>query len=78
MNQRTVNSNTSREIEISPYDIHEGLKVVLVDEKQAPIAWYEFDSRQLENVGIIKYAASSVRIRFEGIKPTMISELVAE
>lgn len=50
MNQRTVNSNTSGEIEISPYDIHEGLKVVLVDEKQAPIAWYEFDSRQLENV----------------------------
>lgn len=78
MNQRTVNSNTSGEIEISPCYIQEGLKVVLVDEKQAPVAWYEFDSRQLENVGILQYTANSVRIKFEGIKPSMISELVAE
>jgi len=78
MNQRTVNCNTSGELAILPCDIHEGIKIVLLDEKQAPIAWYEFDSRQLENDGIIKFAANSVRIKFEGVKPSMISELVAE
>ena len=78
MNQRTVNCNTSGELTILPCDIHEGIKIVLLDEKQAPVAWYEFDSRQLENAGIIKYAANSVRIKFEGIKPSMVSELVAE
>ena len=78
MNQRIVYCNTLGEIEISPCDIHDGLKVVLVDDKQAPIAGYEFDSRLLESIGIIKYRANSVRIKFEGIKPSMISELVAE
>lgn len=78
MNQRTVNCNTSGEIMIFPYDIRENLKIILVDEKQAPVAWYEFDNNQLDNVSIIKYKANSVRIMFEEIKPSMTSELVAE
>jgi hypothetical protein len=78
MNQRTVNCNTSGELTILPCDIREGIKIVLVDNKQAPVAWYEFNSRQLKNIGVIKYKANSVRIMFEGIKPSMISELAAE
>ena len=78
MNQRIVNCNTSGALKILPCDIHEGIKIVLVDDKQAPVAWYEFNSRQLENIGIIKYKANNVRILFEGIKPSMISELATE
>lgn len=78
MNQRTVNCNTSGEINIITCVIHEGLEVVLVNNKQAPIAWYEFNNHQLEDIGIIKYKANSVRIMFEGIKPSMTSELVTE
>ena len=78
MNQKTVNCNTSGELMILPCDIREGIKIVLVDNKQAPVAWYEFNSRQLKNIGVIKYKANSVRIMFEGIKPSMISELAAE
>ena len=54
------------------------LSLNLVNNKQAPIAWYEFNNHQLENIGIIKYKANSVRIMFEGIKPSMTSELVTE
>lgn len=75
MNQITVNCNTSGELTILPCVIRKGIKIVLVDDKQAPVAWYEFNSCQLENIGIIKYKANNVRILFEGIKPSMISEL---
>ena len=78
MKQRTVNCNTSGELMIPPCDIRDGIKIVLVDDKQAPVAWYEFNSRQLKNIRVIKYKANSVRIMFEGIKPSMISELAAE
>ena len=78
MNQRIVNCSTSGELTILPCDIHEGIKIVLVDDKQAPVAWYEFNSRQLENIGIIKYKANNVRILFEGTKPSMINELATE
>ena len=78
MNRRIVNCNTSGELTILPCDIQEGIKIVLVDDKQAPVAWYELNSRQLENIGIITYKANNVRILFEGIKPSMISELATE
>ena len=54
MNQRIVNCNTSGELKILPCDIHEGIKIVLVDDKQAPVAWYEFNSRQQVIEGLTK------------------------
>ncbi len=76
MHQETVKCNTSGEI-IIPHDIYGGLRVVLIDEKNIPVASYEFDCHQLGNIRIIIYTANNVRIKFEGIMPSMISELIA-
>lgn len=48
MNQIIINCNTSGESVISPFDISEGVQFILVNNKQTPLAWYEFNSRQLE------------------------------
>ena len=53
MNQIIINCNTSGESVISPFDISEGVQFILVNNKQTPLAWYEFNSRQLEIIKII-------------------------
>lgn len=78
MNQIIINCNTSGESVISPFDISEGVQFILVNNKQTPLAWYEFNSSQLEIIKIIKYKANNVKVKFEGLKPSMTCELVAK
>lgn len=52
-----------------------GLELVLVDAKNIPIARYGFDMEKLKGVNSISYHSNNIRIHFDGIKPTSLSEL---
>ena len=62
-------------INISDVERTEGIKVVLVDERNAPIARYEFEKEQLQNIGKIRYSLNNTRIKFIDIIPSMKYEL---
>lgn len=52
-----------------------GAKFVLINEKNAPIAWYVFDKEKFNNIKTIKFHTNDVRINFEQIKPSMSYEM---
>ena len=49
--------------------------MILVDVKNIPIARYGFDMEKLKGVNSISYYSNNIRIHFDGIKPTSLSEL---
>ena len=70
-----VKSYSTDPILISDTERTEGIKVVLVDDKNAPLARYEFEKSQLLNKRKIRYSSSNVRIKFIDIIPSLIYEL---
>ena len=70
-----IKCDSNGEIPISDIECAEGIKVVLVDEKNAPLARYEFEKSQLLNKRKIRYSSSNVRIKFIDIIPSLIYEL---
>lgn len=70
-----VKCNINDEIQISDIESAGGVKVVLVDEKNAPIARYEFGKAQLQNIRKIRYSSNNTRIKFIDIIPTSLYEL---
>lgn len=53
-----------------------GLEMVLVDDRYAPIARYTFDTEKLKGVNSISYHSNNVKIRFEDITPSTLYEFV--
>jgi len=73
-----IKCNTKGEINIDDNARINGISIFLVDEKQYPVARYEFSSERLSRLTRLLYDASNVRIHFYGdITPTMISELTS-
>lgn len=70
-----IKCNSDDEIQISDNVCAEGINVVLVDEKNAPIARYEFGKAQLQNIRKIRYSSNNTRIKFIDIIPTSLYEL---
>ena len=70
-----IKCNSDDEIQISDNVCAEGINVVLVDEKNAPIARYEFEEEQLQNTRKIQYSSGNARIKFVDIIPSMKYEL---
>ena len=75
MEKRLIQLNTKGEIVLTFAEKVNGLDVVLVDEKNAPNARYEFNSDKLRFTNKIMYHASNARIHFEGITPSSKSEI---
>lgn len=73
---KTVRINNGNQIINLTDEMKElGVKIVLINEKNAPVAWYEFDKEKLENINSIKFDAKDVRINFEQITPSMSYEM---
>ena len=62
------------EIDITELAQKEGVKLVLINDKSTPIAWYEFDSTALINRSKIEFSANDVKINFIEITPSMKCE----
>lgn len=73
-----INCNTKGEINIDDNARFNGISITLVDEKHAPIARYEFDSRKMSNLTKLSYNANNVRMHFyDEITPTMKFEFAS-
>ena len=73
-----IKCNTKDEVVIDDNARINGISVALVDEKQYPVAKYEFSGERISKLTRLLYDASNVRIRFYGdITPTMISETIS-
>ena len=53
----------------------DGMKVVLVDDKNNPIARYEFEGKKLEDISKIMYCSNKISIDFSDIVPSIKYEL---
>ena len=75
MEMRLVHFYTNGVIVLTFAEKANGLMVVLVDDKNASVARYEFCSDKLKTIDKIIYQANKARIHFEDITPTGISEI---
>ena len=72
MKEISINCNTKGSIIIDDYIKLNGVNIVLLDDKNIPIARYEFCSVKVSNLTIIPYADDSVKIHFDSdVQPTM-------
>ena len=70
-----IKKNDNQIISLSDEERENVVKIVLVNEKHSPIAWYEFDKEILKHITSIKYQTNDIRIKFEGITPSMSYEI---
>ena len=78
MKKVQINCNTKGEVNIDDNARANGISIALVDEKQVPVARYEFSSEKTSKLTRLLYEANNVRIHFYGdISPTMIFELTS-
>ena len=71
-----IKCNTRGLINIDNFAIANGISIVLLNEKQTPIARYEFNCERLSKLTTIMYDANNARIHFySDIIPTMIYEI---
>ena len=75
METRIIHCNTRNVLYLTLQEKSNGLEMILVDAKNIPIARYGFDMEKLKGVHSISYHSNSIRIHFDGIKPTSLSEL---
>lgn len=75
MKERIINCNSSDEFELSETEKTRGLRLVLVNNREIPIAWYSFDRDKLNNVKSLKYHANTVKILFVDISPSTKNEI---
>lgn len=76
MKERIIKCGTNGELHITETDKAEGMKVVLVDEKNVPCARYEFEEKKLTHLVKITYQSKRYRIVFIGITPSSKYELL--
>jgi len=75
METRIIHCNTRNVLYLTLQEKSNGLEMILVDAKNIPIARYGFDMEKLKGVNSISYYSNNIRIHFDGIKPTSLSEL---
>ena len=75
MKEIIIRNNVKQIITITDEVKELGAKFVLINEKNAPIAWYVFDKEKFHNIKLIKFHTNDVRIIFEQIKPSMSYEM---
>ena len=75
MKEIIIRNNVNQIITITDEVKELGAKFVLINEKNAPIAWYVFDKEKFHNIKLIKFHTNDVRIIFEQIKPSMSYEM---
>ena len=75
MKEIIIRNNVNQIITITDEVKELGAKFVLINEKNAPIAWYVFDKEKFHNIKLIKFHTNDVRIIFKQIKPTMSYEM---
>lgn len=66
------------EFQITETEKAEGMKVVLLDEKDTPCARYEFEGEQLTNLMKILYQSKRCRIVFNGITNAITPSTIYE
>ena len=69
-----IQSYETNSLRIGDFEKSMGLNIVLLDERNVPVARYEFDANSLEHVNEIVCQANNVRIAFDKV-PTMKCEL---
>lgn len=75
MKTRIVHSHEKGVFNISEIEKTKGVEIALLNDRDTPIAKYRFDANALKSQSIITYIATNIRIHFDGINPTMKSEL---
>lgn len=75
METRIIHCNTKDVLFLTLPEKSNGLEMVLVDTKNVPIARYGFDIEKLKDVNSISYHSNNIRIHFDAITPTSLSEL---
>jgi hypothetical protein len=75
MEKRIIHCNTKDVLYLTLPEKSNGLEMILVDTKNVPIARYGFDMEKLKGVNSISYHSNNIRIHFDDIKPTSLSEL---
>ena len=75
METRIIHSNTRDVLYLTLPEKSNGLEMVLVDAKNAPIARYGFGTEKLKGINSISYHSNSIRIHFDDIIPASLSEL---
>ena len=75
MKEIIIRNNVNQIITITDEVKELGAKFVLINEKNAPIAWYVFDKEKFSNIKLIKFHTNDVRIIFDQIKPSMSYEM---
>lgn len=75
METRIIHCNTKDVLYLTLPEKSNGLEMVLVDTKNVPIARYGFDMEKLKDVNFISFQSNNVRIHFDDITPTSLSEL---
>lgn len=75
MEKRIIHCNTKDVLNLTLPEKSNGLEMVLVDEKNVPIARYGFDIEKLKGINNISYCSNNIRIHFDDIIPTSLSEL---
>lgn len=73
-----IKCNTKGEINIDDNAKMNGISIALVNEKNYPVAEYEFSRERVLRLTRLLYDANNVQIHFYGdITPSMISEITS-
>lgn len=78
METRIIKCYTKDKVNLNLPEKSSGLEMVLVDDKNVTIASYGFDIEKLRDINSISYFSNNVRIHFDDITPTKISELCSD
>ena len=63
------------ELHITETEKAEGMRVVLMDDKNTPCARYEFAGEKLNDIERIQYHSNNNKIYFASVIPSTISEI---
>lgn len=75
METRLIQCNTKEIVYLTLPEKSNGLEMVLVDDRYAPIARYTFGTEKLKGINSISYHSNNVKIHFEDITSSTLSEL---
>lgn len=75
MKEKIIRTNGDQIISITDEMKELGVRFVLINEKNAPIARYVFENEKIKNIDSIKFHANDVRINFEQITPSVSYEM---
>lgn len=75
METRIIKCYTKDKVDLTLSEKSHGLEMVLVDDKNVTVASYGFDIEKLRDVNSISFFSNNVRIHFDNIIPSTLSEL---